>query len=113
MSCLLPPSCSFCEHYLGEDETQERECKAFKEIPDDIITGTHDHTTHYSGDHDFLFKLKEETREDYEEVQLMRHKLQLLLREEKAQHQSSTNLDISMPNASHTRELRRSATLCI
>ncbi len=114
MSCLLPPSCSFCEHYLGEDETQERECKAFKEIPDDILTGVHDHTTPYSGDHDFLFKLKEETREDYEEVQIMRRKIQLLLNEEKTQHQSSIDLDVSTPNVSHTGERRRNATLlCI
>ena len=75
MSCLLPPSCAFCIHYLGDDNSQDRDCVAFKEIPDEIIEGIFDHTTHYIGDHNILFQLDETQREDYEEIQAIRKKL--------------------------------------
>ncbi|MCK5829699.1 MAG: hypothetical protein KAH20_05305 [Methylococcales bacterium] len=71
MRCLIPPSCSFCEHYLGDDSTQERECKAFLEIPDEIIVGKNDHSQSYPGDHSIQFQLKDEFQGDYEEVQIM------------------------------------------
>ena len=86
MSCFMPPSCSFCKHYFEEDSTQNRECKAFKEIPDDIITGACDHTHAYPGDDNILFELKEEAREDFEEVKLMREELLLFAREGKARN---------------------------
>ena len=84
MSCFMPPVCSFCKHYLGEDESQDRECRAFKEIPDDIITGSCDHTTPYPGDSNILFELKEEAREDFEEVELMRKELLLFAIKDKS-----------------------------
>lgn len=77
MSCLLPPSCSFCIHYLGEDSTQNRECNAFFEIPEHIITGDFDHTEPYPGDHSIQFQLKEEVREDFKEVQKIREAMRL------------------------------------
>lgn len=75
MSCLLPPPCAFCLHYSGDDDSQDRDCLAFKEIPDAIIEGTHDHTFPYVGDNNILFKLDETQREDYEEIQAIRKKL--------------------------------------
>lgn len=73
----MPPLCSFCMHYLGDDPNQKRECLAFHEIPDDIIRGTHDHTKPYPNDHGVLFKLNEEFRQDFEEVELMKKELLL------------------------------------
>ena len=90
MSCFMPPPCSFCKHYLGEDESQDRECRAFKEIPDDIITGDCDHTTPYPNDSNILFELREEVREDFEEVKLMKNELLLFTIDKKSQlHLSS------------------------
>lgn len=76
MSCLLPPSCAFCMHYLGDDDdSQDRDCLAFEEIPDEIIEGLYDHTSPYTGDNNILFKLDETQREDYEEIQRIRKEL--------------------------------------
>lgn len=77
MSCLLPPPCAFCIHYLGDDDTQDRDCVAFKEIPDEIIEGIYDHTQPYPGDHNVLFQLDKTQRDDYEEIQRIRKKLDL------------------------------------
>ncbi len=77
MSCLLPPACSFCKHYLGDQQTEERECLAFKEIPDEIITGASDHTTPFAGDNNILFTLNKELQSDFEEVQQIRKELLL------------------------------------
>ena len=92
MSCFMPPSCSFCKHYFGEDDTQDRECRAFKEIPDDIITGICDHTTPYPGDSNILFELKADAREDFEEVKLMREELLLFAVESRSQNRSKLDL---------------------
>ena len=78
MSCMMPPSCSFCKHYLG-DSSEERDCHAFLEIPDDIITGDNDHTDPYPGDNNVLFLLDEDLKDDYKEVQLVREKLSAYL----------------------------------
>ncbi|HHL19075.1 MAG TPA: hypothetical protein ENJ33_05005 [Thiothrix sp.] len=75
MSCLLPPPCAFCMHYLGDDDSQDRDCLAFEEIPDEIIEGIYDHTSPYAGDNNILFKLDETQREDYEEIQRIRKEL--------------------------------------
>lgn len=72
MSCLLPPACSFCTHYLGEDDTADRECLAFKQIPDNIIKGFDDHTEEIEGDNGFRFILNESYKDDYEDVKKMK-----------------------------------------
>ena len=75
MSCFMPPSCSFCKHYLGDQRTRERECLAFKEIPDEIITGASDHTEPFPGDNNILFALNKELQSDFEEVQRIKKEL--------------------------------------
>lgn len=75
MSCLLPPQCVFCIHYLGDDDSQDRDCHAFKEIPDSIIEGRYDHSQPYLGDNNILFQLDETQREDYEEIQDLKKQL--------------------------------------
>jgi len=72
MSCLLPPACSFCLHYRGDDDTTDRECLGFKEIPDDIIKGFHDHKESFEGDNGFQFSLNEAFKDDFENVQHMK-----------------------------------------
>ncbi len=72
MSCLLPPACAFCKHYLGEDDSENRECLAFKEIPDNIIKGFEDHIKPYEGDNGFQFILNETYRDDFENVKQMK-----------------------------------------
>jgi hypothetical protein len=75
MSCLMPPLCSFCEHYLGDVAGAEKECDAFLEIPDAIITGAYDHTKPHPDDQGILFKLNEALREDFEEVEAIKKEL--------------------------------------
>ena len=80
MSCMMPPSCSFCKHYLG-DAFEDREGRAVREIPDDIITGSNDHTAHYPGDNNILFLLDEALKDDFEEVKEIREELSLYVDE--------------------------------
>ena len=62
----------------GQSSAHDRECHAFYEIPDSIIIGEIDHTKPYPGDHSIQFQLKEEIREDFEEVQKIRVEMGLL-----------------------------------
>jgi len=75
MSCILPPSCSFCVHYLGEDKSTDKECLAFKDIPDNIIKGFDDHTKPHEGDNGFQFVLNEAFKDDFEDVKQMKQVL--------------------------------------
>ena len=77
MSCLLPPSCAFCMHYLGEDESSDRECLAFREIPDNIVKGFDDHSKPYEGDNGFQFVLNEAYKDDYDDVKQMKQAFKL------------------------------------
>jgi hypothetical protein len=70
---------------------------AFKEIPDEIIEGIYDHTTPYAGDNNILFQLDETQREDYEEIQTIRKKLNQY-RSETQHIPKKTNKDGSSPS---------------
>lgn len=72
MSCLLPPICVFCRHLLNEPE---QECRAFREIPDDIMTGKCDHTDPYQGDNGLRFQLVPSFQEDFDEINLVRQEM--------------------------------------
>jgi hypothetical protein len=64
----------FCRHYRGEPE---RDCAAFTEIPDIVLEGRCDHSAHLPGDRGFRFVLRDELREDFAEVNLLRVALEL------------------------------------
>jgi len=50
--------CLMCKHFLGFGE-----CDAFPDgIPEDILTGEHDHAEPYPGDHGIQFETKEKER---------------------------------------------------
>ncbi|MEZ5447588.1 MAG: hypothetical protein R3E89_00650 [Thiolinea sp.] len=74
MSCLLPPVCAFCEHLLNESD---RDCRAFKEIPETIMLGSHSHDTHLPDDQGYLFQLNPQYREDFEELNTIRQEMGL------------------------------------
>ena len=70
--CLLPPNCIFCVHYNNNQTTSSRDCRAFKEIPEDIFLGGNVHTQAYPGDNGILFSLKLEYAEEYAEIEELR-----------------------------------------
>jgi len=47
--------CDRCRHYIKGPK-----CKAFDEIPFDILDGSHDHRKPYPGDNGILFEPKKE-----------------------------------------------------
>lgn len=51
----IRPVCFDCKHFDVETST----CAAFKNIPDDILSGVNDHSEPYPGDDGFLFEPKE------------------------------------------------------
>ncbi len=73
--CFLPPNCIFCAHYNNNHHSQtesSRDCRAFKEIPKDILFGGNEHTQSYPGDSGLLFLLKPKYAEEYAEVRELR-----------------------------------------
>jgi len=48
---FLLPSCKKCKNYLDGAR-----CEAFSRIPDEIMTGEHDHTEPYEGDGGIRFE---------------------------------------------------------
>ena len=46
----LSSQCRRCEHFL-----ENRTCKAFKEIPDELWNGDKSHNKHYPNDNGILF----------------------------------------------------------
>ncbi|UOG93729.1 MAG: hypothetical protein L3K52_08385 [Candidatus Thiothrix sulfatifontis] len=75
MSCLLPPVCAFCQHFLENDP--ERECQAFVEIPGAIVEGKCDHTEPYPGDDGYRFALIPEELETFLELNEVRQEFEL------------------------------------
>lgn len=76
MSCLLPPVCVFCQHYLEDDP--ERDCLAFEEIPGSIITGKCDHIDFYPGDGGYRFLLRPGELETFLELNEVRQEMGLV-----------------------------------
>jgi len=72
--CLLPPNCILCAHYNNnQDQTESsRDCRAFKEIPEDIFFGGNLHTMPYQGDNGILFSLRPEYVGEYAEIEELR-----------------------------------------
>lgn len=70
MSCVLPPVCVFCEHFLENDP--DRECFAFEEIPSVIMDGKFDHTEPYPGDGGYHFCLIPEEYQTFIELNEVR-----------------------------------------
>lgn len=75
MSCILPPVCVFCQHFLENDP--ERECLAFKEIPSAIMEGELDHTDAYPGDAGYRFRLNPAELETFVELNEVRREFLL------------------------------------
>lgn len=75
MSCVLPPVCVFCQHFLEDDP--ERECLAFREIPNDIMDGKCDHTEPYPGDGGYRFQLVPGEMETFLELNEIRREFGL------------------------------------
>jgi len=73
--CLLPPNCLFCKHFHQDARQDEADCDAFKEIPDVILTGGHQHSTPIEGDRGIRFKLEPAIAEEFFEVQELRRRL--------------------------------------
>lgn len=76
MSCVLPPVCVFCQHFLENDV--ERECLAFVEIPSAIMDGKCDHTEPYPGDNGYRFRLIPTELETFIELNDIRREFKLL-----------------------------------
>ncbi len=53
---IYSPVCTFCVHLING---LDRECEAFKKIPDDIWEGEKRHTEPYPGDKGIRFKKRE------------------------------------------------------
>lgn len=75
MSCVLPPVCVFCQHFLENDP--ERECLAFEEIPAAIMDGKFDHTEPYPGDGGYLFRLEPDEVETFLELNEVRREFSM------------------------------------
>lgn len=75
MSCILPPACVFCQHFLENDP--ERECRAFVEIPAAIMDGNCDHIDPYPGDGGYRFRLIPTERETFIELNEIRREFKL------------------------------------
>ena len=54
----LSEQCYFCQHFNSEfNSDEEINCAAFKSgIPEEILTGEHDHTKPYKGDNGIQFE---------------------------------------------------------
>ena len=74
MSCLLPPICAFCSHLLNEPE---QECRAFKEIPPDIMHGDCDHIAPYPEDNGIQFQMIPGYEQDLAELNVIRQEMGL------------------------------------
>ncbi|WP_028490126.1 hypothetical protein [Thiothrix lacustris] len=75
MSCVLPPVCVFCQHFL--ENNPDRECLAFEEIPNAIMDGKCDHIDPYPGDGGYRFQLIPAERETFLELNEVRREFEL------------------------------------
>lgn len=75
MSCILPPVCVFCVHFLENDP--ERECRAFVEIPGVIIEGKCDHVDPYPDDGGYRFQLIASELATFHELNAVRQEFDL------------------------------------
>lgn len=75
MSCVLPPVCVFCQHFL--ENNPDRECLAFEEIPSAIMDGKCDHIDPYPGDGGCRFQLIPAERETFVELNEVRREFEL------------------------------------
>lgn len=75
MSCLLPPVCVFCQHLLEGDP--DKECRAFTEIPGEIMEGRCDHTAPYPDDGGYRFSLIPAELETFLELNEVRREFNL------------------------------------
>jgi len=49
--------CYNCKNFIGKKSvTNNKFCGAFKSIPEEILTGEHDHTKPYKGDNGITFE---------------------------------------------------------
>lgn len=74
MSCLFPPVCAFCAHILNQPD---QECRAFHEIPEDIMLGNNDHVDAIEGDGGYRFQLNQDDLEAFQEVNNIRQAMDL------------------------------------
>lgn len=70
--CFLPPNCIFCTHYNHGHTGSDRDCTAFKEIPEEILFGGNRHTQAYPGDDGVTFNLNPEYMDEYAEIRELR-----------------------------------------
>lgn len=52
------PICNSCKNFI-DDESSKFHCKAFEDIPSDILLGKNNHTTPYPGDNGIQFEEEE------------------------------------------------------
>ena len=82
MSCLIPSACVFCQHYHTERNEVTDElpsCDAFVAIPHAIFMGEFDHMDAFHGDNGVQFRLREEDRKDFMELNQVRSEMGLLV----------------------------------
>jgi hypothetical protein len=75
--CLLPPQCLFCIHYDLNAGPEGPDCAAFREIPEAIYRGRHDHCDAYPGDRGVRFQLDPRRAEEFAEINALRRDMDL------------------------------------